>query len=128
MADSSAETWPRRSWLLAGIFGVILILTGIGGFVLPPGPMSNATPYNGFHIAFGVLGVALAASKNRRAVAYFNVGFGAIDLWQAVAGVTGLFPFKLFALKTGDHVAHVVIGLILVIVGALALRAMPKNG
>ena len=45
--------------------------------------------------------------------------FGAIDLYQALAGLTGLFPARLFGLRPADHALHVGFGLLLVGVGYL---------
>lgn len=116
--------WTRRNFWVLAIFAPVLILTGIGGLTLPASasPMSNAAPYDWFHIAFGVLGGVIVLSRAARPIAAFNVGFGAIDLWQAIAGVTKLFPAQTFHLRPADHVLHVVIGGILVGVGALGLR------
>jgi hypothetical protein len=85
--------------------------------------MSNAVPYDVFHIGFGALGVVLVLAKRPGPIAAFNLGFGIIDLWQAVAGLTGLFPAGVFALRPADHVAHVAIGALLVAIGAQGLKA-----
>ena len=122
MAAASAprSPWARRNLLLLAVFGPVLIATGIGGLVLPPelALMSNAPPYDIFHIAFGALGLALVLARSARGAALFNSIFGAIDLYQAVAGVVGIFPAGVFALRPADHVVHVVLGLLLVGVGA----------
>jgi hypothetical protein len=118
-AADPAAGWQRRSRLLLQLFAPVLIATGFSGFVMPESAalMSNACPYNVFHLIAGSVGVALAFSKNPRAASTFNVAFGGIDLYQAVAGLTGLFPAALFSLRPADHVVHVVLGLLLVIVG-----------
>ena len=64
----------------------------------------------------------MVLAKRARGAARFNLVFGLIDLWQALAGVTGLFPAALFALQPADHVVHLVIGLPLAIVGWLGVR------
>ena len=111
--------WSRRNLWLTGLFGPVLILTGVAGLLLPArlSLMSNAVPYDLFHIAFGLLGVALVAARSARGAALFNLGFGAIDLYQALAGLTGVFPAGVFHLKPADHAVHVVLGLLLVIFG-----------
>jgi hypothetical protein len=116
-----ATRWNAR---LLGVFGPILILTGLGGFVIPPrlALMSGAAPYNLFHIAFGVLGTGLVLARRARGVALFNLLFGLGDLYQAAAGLVGFFPAAIFLYRPGDHVAHVVLGLLLAIVGAWGLR------
>jgi hypothetical protein len=113
-----------NAWLL-GAFGPILIITGVLGFVVPSrlALMSGAPPYNVFHIAFGLLGTALVVAKNATGVAAFNLLFGLGDLYQAAAGVLGVFPAKLFRYKPGDHVVHVVLGLLLAVVGWMGLRS-----
>ena len=116
--------YERLNRITLTVFAPLLILTGIGGLTLPSraSPMSNAAPYDWFHIAFGMLGAVLVLAKRPKVIAAFNFGFGMIDLWQAVAGVTGLFPDELFALRPADHVAHVVIGGALVVIGVLGLK------
>ena len=105
--------------LVSRIFGPTLIVTGIAGFIVPPkkAMTSGAPAYNVFHLIFGVVG--LLASRRRRTARAFNLGFGTIDLYQAVASRRGLFPQKWFQWKTADDVLHVVIGAALV---SVALR------
>jgi hypothetical protein len=114
--------WGRRNLWLLGLFGPVLILTGVGGLVLPPGssPMSAAVPYDVFHVVFGALGVAIVLARSARFAGVFNVGFGAVDLYQALAGVLGIFPAGVFGLRPADHVVHVVLGAVLVGVGLRA--------
>lgn len=98
-------------------FGVTLVVTGIAGFLVPAkkAPTSGAPAYNVFHLTFGAIGIG--ASRHRGAARAFNVGFGAIDLYQAVASRRGMFPQRWFRWKTVDDVLHVVIGAGLVAVG-----------
>ena len=114
---------PLNSLLLTA-FAPILIVAGILGFVTPPSLalMSGATPYNLFHLFFGLVGVGLLFTKRLSLAKIFNIGFGAIDLYQAVASFAGLFPTTLFAYKRADDVLHIVLGLLLVGVGLLADR------
>ena len=100
--------------LVARVFGPTLIVTGLAGFVVPPkkAMTSGAPAYNVFHMVFGAVGIL--ASRRRRPARAFNLGFGAIDLYQAVASRRGLFPQKWFRWKTADDVLHVVIGAALV--------------
>lgn len=108
--------WNRRT---LQIFGPVLILAGVAGFVLPPNDAltSGAPPYNLFHIAFGLLGTALAFRGSERSVARFNAAFGAIDLYQLVAGLAGLFPAAYFRYHAADHALHLLIGAYLFLVG-----------
>jgi hypothetical protein len=121
-----AARWNRRALL---VFGPVLVLAGALGFVIPPSLalMSGVTPYNLFHIAFGILGTAIAVAGRPRPIAAFNLGFGAIDLWQAVAGFTKLPPSALFALRPADHVVHILFGAALVGLGARGFKTPPLN-
>ena len=101
------------------IFAPLLIIVGIAGLVIPADKSltSGAIPYDIFHICFGIVGVIILLAKSVRGAIIFNIGFGLIDLYQAVASYFNLFP-KSFFLWTGvDDILHIVIGLILVIVG-----------
>ena len=101
------------------IFAPLLIIVGIAGLVIPADKSltSGAIPYDIFHIFFGIVGVIILLAKSERRAIIFNIGFGLIDLYQAVASYFNLFP-KQFFLWTGvDDILHIVIGLILVIVG-----------
>ena len=105
----SSDRWGRRNLRLLALFGPILVATGVAGLLLPPPPpglapmmMSNARPYDAFHIAFGLLGIGLVVARRARAAALFNLGFGAFDLYQAGAGWLGIFPSGVFELRTED--------------------------
>jgi Domain of unknown function (DUF4383) len=96
--------------LVAGGFGAMLIVVGVAGFLVPPKKAltSGAPAYNIFHLVFGAAGIA--ASRRGTTARAFNVGFGAIDLYQAIASRRDLFPQRWFRWKTTDDVLHVVIG------------------
>jgi len=113
--------------LLLTAFAPILIVAGVLGFVTPPSLslMSGAAPYNVFHIILGLVGLGLLVTKRLPLARAFNVGFGAIDLYQAVASFAGLFPTAIFAYKRADDVLHIVLGLLLVGVGLFADRKQP---
>jgi hypothetical protein len=105
--------------IVANVFGATLVVTGIAGFVIPSkkAVTSGAPLYNVFHLLFGSLGIA--ASRRRGTARAFNLGFGAIDLYQAVASRRGLFPKRWFRWKTADDVLHVAIGAGLVVAGLI---------
>jgi hypothetical protein len=107
---------------IAAGFGAILVLTGALALVLPASasPMSSAVPYDLFHIAFGLVGLGCGLSRRLSLARAFNGGFGAIDLYQAVASLAGWWPTALFRYRLADDVMHVALGLALV---AVALRA-----
>jgi hypothetical protein len=117
---SPRADWGRRNLRLLTVFGPLLIVTGVSGLLLPRGLslMSGAAPYDIFHILFGALGLAIVLSRSARWAALFNLGFGAVDLYQALAGAIGFFPAGPFGLRPADHVVHVLFGLLLVAFGA----------
>lgn len=105
------------------IFAPVLILTGVAGFVIPAqyGLMSNATPYNLFHIIFGAIGLVLLQTKSDLAASSFNLGFGLIDLYQVLASGVGLSPIQYFHWTFADDIAHVIIGFALAIIGGYGI-------
>lgn len=106
---------------VAGGFGALLIVTGLLGFVIPADKalMSGAPAYNGFHLAFGVLGL-LCAWLGARPARAFTIGFGALDLYQAAAQWMSWWPLALFRWTLWDAALHVILGAALVLVGVLA--------
>jgi len=120
----TAADWALVNARVLGVFGPVLIATGIGGFLIPPrfALMSGAPAYNIFHIVFGMIGTALVVGKSGVGIAAFNLGFGVVDVYQLVAGMTGVFPARQFRYKAADHVLHGVIGLALAVVGGMGLR------
>ena len=111
------------------LFAPILLVVGVLGFVLPPSAAltSGAAPYNVFHLIFGLIGLGCVLSGRLDAVRAFNLGFGIIDLYQALASVTELWPRSLFLWTRVDDVLHVVIGALLVAVAVRADRALPSE-
>ncbi|HTI56479.1 MAG TPA: hypothetical protein VMC04_19740 [Verrucomicrobiae bacterium] len=116
--------WEARNARVATGLAPLLVLTGALGFALPPhlALLSGAPAYNLYHSAAGLTGMALVARAGGRGAAGFNLGFGLIDLYQAVAGAAGLFPAALFAYRPLDDVLHTALGLGLVGLGALGRR------
>lgn len=104
-----------------GVFAGVLLLVGILGFVVPPSKAltSGAPAYNIFHLCFGVLGGALALWGNDASMRTFLIGFGAIDLYQAVASRASWFPKEHFRWRPADDILHVVVGAALVVIGIL---------
>ena len=124
MSVWAATDWTLWNGRVLALFGPVLILAGIAGFLIPArfALMSGAPAYNIFHIAFGVLATALVLARSATGIAAFNLGFGIGDIYQALAGVAGWFPARQFRYKPADHVVHVVFGLGLTAVGAMGLR------
>ncbi len=101
------------------VLAPVLILIGILGFIIPPeiALTSGATAYNIFHIIFGVVGLLLLILRNENYIRIFNISFGLIDLYQAFASFTHLFPEKYLQWTRVDDILHIVIGAGLVLVG-----------
>ena len=118
--------WATRNLQTLTLFAPLLVLTGILGFALPPALslMSGATPYNVFHLLAGAVGLWLVLRRSVGGAILFNLIFGAIDLYQALAGRIGWFPAQLFGLRPADHAIHVLVGLLLVALGYLGKRSL----
>lgn len=106
------------------IFAPVLILTGILGFVLPASiALTSGEPaYNIFHIIFGIIGLIFLFTKKENFIRGFNIGFGLIDLYQALASFLHLFPEAIFKWTRVDDILHIVIGAGLVIVGFYGVK------
>ena len=128
---ASIHTMNKMSFnrITVVIFALILILVGVAGFLIPSDKSltSGAAPYNLFHIVFGLIGLLIFWSRNEFFAAYFNVGFGLIDLYQAVASYLSWPPKQHFLWTRVDDTLHVIIGLALVIIGAFALLRHPEK-
>jgi hypothetical protein len=107
------------NFLILAIFAPILVLVGILGFIIPANRSltSGATPYNIFHIVFGIIGAILILNGNEGGIRAFNIGFGLIDLYQAVASYANLFPKQYFKWTRVDDILHIVVGALLVLIG-----------
>lgn len=114
-----------RNVQLVTWFAPLLLAAGVLGFVVPAqlSLMSGAPAYNVFHLIAGAVGLLIALWRAAPAAIAFNLAFGTIDLYQALAGLTGLFPARLFALRPADHALHVGFGLLLVGVGYLGYKS-----
>ncbi|MFZ1699740.1 MAG: hypothetical protein WBO10_01460 [Pyrinomonadaceae bacterium] len=102
------------------VFAPLLVVVGILGFVIPADKSltSGAPAYNIFHIIFGLVGIGIVYSGHVPCRRAFNIVFGALDLYQAVASFLHIFPEKYFKWKRTDDVLHIVIGAFLLLVGA----------
>ena len=101
------------------LFAPVLLVMGVMGLVTTPSTTSltsTAAPYAVFHLVFGAMGLGCVASRNLAAMRLFNLGFGLIELYQAIASAADLWPRTLFLWTRVDDALHVVVGLALVIV------------
>lgn len=123
--QSKERGWPWRNRIALLAISVLLLGAAILGELGPAGASltSAARPYNLFHLVAGVIGLVVFFSRHPGAAAAFNLGFGLIDVYQAVAGVWGWAPARLFELRPADHVIHVVLGLALIAVAVPLRRA-----
>ena|SRR5688572_26076141 len=111
------------NFITLAIFAPVLIIAGIAGFLVPAeySLTSGAPAYNVFHLIFGAVGLLLVWTRNELWLSTFNLGFGLIDLYQALASVLHLPPEKYFLWTRVDDIFHVLIGLVLVIIGVYGL-------
>jgi hypothetical protein len=114
------------------ILSPLLILTGVLGFVLPLGaiPVSSEAAYNIFHIAFGAIGLVLIIFRYENPIRVFNIVFGLIEIYQAIASYNQLFPEQYFKWTMLDDILHVAIGTALIIIGSygfLSSRRKPQS-
>ena len=110
------------------IFAPLLILVGIAGFLIPAEQSltSGAPAYNIFHIVFGTIGLILLWSGKEWLVSSFNLGFGLIDLYQALASYLDLPPKQYCLWTLVDDILHIAIGLLLVMIGAHAIFSLRR--
>jgi hypothetical protein len=115
------------NYITLAIFAPVLILAGVAGFLIPTQQSltSGAPPYNVFHLFFGALGLLVLWSRKEGFVSAFNLGFGLIDLYQALASYLHLPPEQYFHWTRVDDVLHIVIGLLLAIIGCYGLLKRP---
>jgi hypothetical protein len=111
------------NYLTLAIFAPLLVVVGVAGFLVPArlSLTSGAPPYNLFHIFFGALGLVLVLSKRESFIRGFNIVFGLIDLYQALASYLHLAPQQYFLWTRVDDLLHILIGLILVIIGCYGI-------
>ncbi len=107
-----------RRWFV-GAFGAALVGVGGLGFARPEaGASSTAPAYDAFHVAGGLVALAVAKRGRPAPIRAFLVGFGAIDLYQALASHQHWFPESLFRWTPADDRLHLIVGTALVVLGA----------
>lgn len=107
------------NYLTLAVFAPLLVLVGILGFVIPArkSPTSGAAPYNISHIIFGIIGAGIVLSGSKVAIRKFNLGFGLLDLYQAVVSFSNIFPKQYFKWTRADDILHVGVGAALMPIG-----------
>jgi hypothetical protein len=114
----------RINRIAAAAMAIILIGAALRGFA----GFSQSTAYDVFHLIFGLIGLAAAFARGGRYAPLFNIGFGAIDAYQAIAFFAGIFPTQLFNLTWFDTVSHIVIAAVLITIGVAGLIASRRAG
>ena len=86
------------NYITLAIFAPLLVLIGVAGFLVPArlSLTSGAPAYNLFHIFLGTVGLLLVLSRKESLISAFNLVFGLIDLYQAVASYLALPPQQYF--------------------------------
>ena len=108
-----------NTWVAAA-FACVLHAAGVLGLVQHgEGTTSSAPAYNVFHLVSGAAGLALVVFAGHAGARAFNIGFGLVDLYQALASRMHWFPHEQFCWKPADDALHVVFGVALVGVGLL---------
>lgn len=117
------------NFITLAIFAPVLIIAGIAGFLVPAerSLTSGAPAYNIFHLIFGAIGLLIVWKRNELWLSSFNLGFGLIDLYQALASALHLPPEKYFMWTRVDDILHVLIGLALVIIGGYGLTKLTAS-
>ena len=111
------------NFITLAIFAPVLLLAGVAGFLVPAqhSLTSGAAPYNVFHIFFGTIGLIILWTRKDSLVSFFNLGFGWIDLYQALASYANLPPKQYFLWTRTDDILHILIGSALIFIGGFGL-------
>lgn len=117
---------------IAWIFGIVLVLVGILGFV--PGVANNGlllgifqvdTMHNIIHLATGILAIAAAMGSGAYASLYFKV-FGVVYALVALVGfVQGSTVLGLISINMADNLLHTAIAALALWVGFGMRSASP---
>lgn len=106
--------WLRINRVCALVIALILIGIAVRGFA----GFSQSAAYDAFHLIFGVIGLLSVIVAAGRYSPAFNLVFGLIDAYQAIAQPLGLFPTQLFNLSASDTAQHVIVAVVLIGVSA----------
>ena len=101
-------------------FSAVLLVVGIVPLVNPtPGATSVAPAYAIFHLIAAAVGLFCVAFNRGVWAPVFAVGFGLIDLYQAVASSLDWFPKEHFRWTSVDDNLHWALGLVLIVLGGV---------
>ena len=112
---------------IAKILGVVFVLVGLCGFVMPTLLGAHLTPlHNIVHLVSGALALYFGFAGSLGAARLFDIIFGIVYGLLGVAGfLLGDGPDRMFNvagllhLGTMDHVIHILLGVIFLIGGFL---------
>lgn len=119
---------------VATILGVVFLLVGILGFVMPGLLGAHLSPaHNVIHLVSGAISLWLGLKGTPAAARKFCIVFGAVYLLLGIAGfVLGTGADRMLAvipgqldLGTMDHIIHVVFGVVYLAGGFLTAPARP---
>ena len=111
---------------VATILGVVFLLVGILGFVMPHLLGAHlSTIHNVIHLVSGAIALWIGLKGTASAAKNFCIVFGAVYLLLGIAGfVLGTGADRIFAVLPGqlelgtvDHVIHVALGVVFLIGG-----------
>jgi|GEM_PF-2406652 len=108
-------SWLRNNRIAAALIAFILLGVAVRGFT----GQSQSPAYDTFHLIFGLFGIAAAVAASGHTAPLFNLIFGLLDGYQAIAQVLGLFPTGLFNLTAVDTAQHIVVALMLLTVSVI---------
>ncbi|MFN2578550.1 MAG: DUF4383 domain-containing protein [Pyrinomonadaceae bacterium] len=112
------------------ILGVVFVLVGIGGFLMPTLLGAHLTPpHNLVHIVSGAIALYFGFAGSPSGARAFCLIFGVVYLLLGVVGwFMGTGPEHMFNVGTllmlgkMDHIIHILLGLVFLIGGALGGR------
>ena len=109
------------------ILGVVFVLVGICGFIMPTLLGAHLTPaHNAVHLVSGAIALYLGFAGSAGAARGFCILFGIVYLLLGIVGwFMGTGPDHMFLIGTllmlgkMDHIIHILLGVIFLIGGAL---------
>lgn len=107
------------------VLGIIFLVLGIVGFVLPMEGIFHLTPmHNIVHLASGIIGLIMSNTEAKAAL--FAKVFGFVYLLVAILGLfTHEFMGIMFLIA--DNILHFIIAFASLYVGFTALTSKPAN-
>lgn len=110
--------------LVAQVFGIVLVLVGLVGFVMDPVLVFDVnTAHNVVHLLSGAALLGAAYYNNGGMAKQANITIGAVYLLVTLAGFLNLADINtLLAINNADNWLHLLLGVVLVGTGYAAKR------